>query len=178
MMPTLGYTRFRALLLGSVTSSVLHDAACPVWTARHAEAATAPQTYSSVVCAVDLNENTVNVLKFAGEFARSWNARLHVVHSVPAVDERFYSAAAARAHRYLCDSAARDYPALAAEAGIDAPLNVLEGPGLANSVNEAAAARQADLLIIGRGVVQGVLGRLRTNAHELIRTAPCPVLSV
>src|SRR5438046_1461748 len=30
MLPTRGHTRFRQLLLGSVTASVLHDAACPV----------------------------------------------------------------------------------------------------------------------------------------------------
>ena len=48
MMPTHGYGRFRALLLGSVTAKVLHDADCPVWTAVHREEVMAhpPETAS------------------------------------------------------------------------------------------------------------------------------------
>jgi hypothetical protein len=42
----------------------------------------------------------------------------------------------------------------------------------------SAERSQADLLIIGRGAAKGVLGRLRTNAHDLIRESHCPVLSV
>lgn len=37
MMPTHGYGKFRALLLGSTASKVLHDAHCPVWTSAHIE---------------------------------------------------------------------------------------------------------------------------------------------
>jgi nucleotide-binding universal stress UspA family protein len=37
MMPTRGGGVFRRLLLGSVTSKVLHDASCPVWTTSHSE---------------------------------------------------------------------------------------------------------------------------------------------
>src|SRR5229473_314150 len=37
MMPTHGYGPFRRFLLGSVTSKVLHDAECPVWTDVHQE---------------------------------------------------------------------------------------------------------------------------------------------
>lgn len=37
MLPTHRYEKFRSLLLGSVTSKVLHDSDCAVWTAPHAE---------------------------------------------------------------------------------------------------------------------------------------------
>ena len=50
---------------------------------------------------------------------------------------------------------------------------------LRRATSEGATAKHgADLLIIGRGVIQGPLGRLRTNAHEIIRRSPCAVLSV
>ena len=42
----------------------------------------------------------------------------------------------------------------------------------------AREARSADLVIIGRGVMQETLGRLRTNVYAIIREAPCPVISV
>jgi nucleotide-binding universal stress UspA family protein len=35
MMPTRGLGRFRRLLLGSVTSKVLHDTSLPLWTSTH-----------------------------------------------------------------------------------------------------------------------------------------------
>ena len=56
MMPTHGHGPFRRLLLGSVTSKVLHDADCPVWTGVHAnkDRPSDLMTLKHVVCAVDL----------------------------------------------------------------------------------------------------------------------------
>jgi len=45
-------------------------------------------------------------------------------------------------------------------------------------VPEVAARNGADLIVIGRGVQTGVLGRLRAHGCEIIRNAPCPVLSI
>ena len=42
----------------------------------------------------------------------------------------------------------------------------------------AATRLDADLVVIGRGVSNGILGRLRTNAYSIIRQSPCPVVSV
>lgn len=176
IMPTHGFTRFRQLLLGSVTASVLHDAACPVWTTAHSEESVMPAAIRSVVCAIDMSPASIDVLAKAREVSAAYGAGLSVVHSVPAVDSRFESDVAARAHRFLVDAAQRAYPAIARSAGVAMPLEVLEGRGLAPSI--AARCQHADLLIIGRGSVKGVLGRLRTNCHDLIRLAPCPVLSL
>ena len=180
MMPTHGLSAFRHLLLGSVTAAVLHDADCPVWTSAHcADAGPLPTSYASIVCAVDLGPRTVEVLGFAAAFcAEVGGASLGVVHSVPGIDPRFESAAANRAHAFLLDEARSGYPALAQAAGIDVPLEILETVSLPEGIRAAVERHRADLLVIGRGVSQGVLGRLRTNAHELIRQSRCPVLSV
>jgi nucleotide-binding universal stress UspA family protein len=45
-------------------------------------------------------------------------------------------------------------------------------------VHEEASRHGADLIVIGRGVMHETLGRLRTNAHAIIRHAHCPVISV
>ena len=179
MMPTQGTSAFRQLLIGSVTASVLHDADAPVWTSAHcADGGPLPQEYRSIVCAVDLGPRTVQVLAYAAAFAAAFGAELHVVHAVPGIDPRFESGAANRAHGFLVSSAKEDYPALAAAAKVDRPLEIVEEVGLTAGITGAAVRHHADLLIIGRGVMQGVLGRLRTNAHDLIRQSPCPVLSV
>lgn len=47
-----------------------------------------------------------------------------------------------------------------------------------NVVPDAAGRTNADLIVIGRGVRTSALGRLRAHSYEIIRNAPCPVLSV
>jgi nucleotide-binding universal stress UspA family protein len=179
MMPTRGHTRFRQLLLGSVTAAVLHDAICPVWTEAHTESQ--PQrggVYQSIVCAIDMGPRTTEVLQAADEFSNEFGASLHVVHSVPRGDPRLSSGLSNRAHALLVDTAREDFATHCQKAGVEFPLEIVEEFGLADGIVGAIARHNADLLTIGRGVIQGVLGRLRTNAHELIRRSPCPVLSI
>ena len=45
-MPTHGYGAIRRFLLGSVTSKVLHDSECPIWTGAHLEEGPARVCYS------------------------------------------------------------------------------------------------------------------------------------
>lgn len=179
MMPTRGHTRFRQLLLGSVTAAVLHDATCPVWTEAHTESKPAETgAYRSIVCAIDMGPRTTEVLQAASEFSNQFGASLHVVHSVPRGDPRFSSGLSNRAHALLVDTAREDFATHCQKAGVESPLEIVEEFGLADGIVGAIARHNADLFIIGRGVIQGVLGRLRTNAHELIRRSPCPVLSI
>jgi len=58
------------------------------------------------------------------------------------------------------------------------PEIVLEGGDPPNVVCRTAERSSADLLVIGRGSAAGIFGRLRTNAHVIIRQSPCPVVSV
>src|SRR5258708_1194062 len=86
MMPTHGYGPFRSLLLGSLTAKVLHDVPCPVWTAAHIND---PNMFShvkirNIVAAVDLNQDGVCVLKRAVDLGGLFDAKVHVVHAVPA----------------------------------------------------------------------------------------------
>jgi nucleotide-binding universal stress UspA family protein len=46
------------------------------------------------------------------------------------------------------------------------------------AVTTAAHALKADLLVIGRGRLTGVLGRLRTNAYAILRESHCPVAAI
>ena len=179
MMPTRGHTRFRQLLLGSVTAAVLHDAQGPVWTDAHSENESPRDGfYRSIVCAIDMNRRTPELLETAFEYSTKFGAVLHIVHSVPGIDPRFPSGAADRAHRLLIQKAGEDFPVHCSKTRVKAPLEIVEDIRLVNGILGAVNRHDADLLVIGRGVIKGSLGRLRTNAHELVRRSPCPVLSV
>ena len=84
VMPTHGYGPFRRFLLGSVTAKVLHDSACPVWTGPHMEAAPAHDSLRlrKILCAVDLEAQSRDVLGWAACMAREFAAELHIVHVV------------------------------------------------------------------------------------------------
>jgi len=179
MMPTRGHTRFRQLLLGSVTAAVLHDADGPVWTEAHSETeSSCDGLYRSIVCAIDMSSHTPAVVQTALEYSTKFGAVLHIVHSVPGIDLRFASGPADRAHRLLIQKAREDFSVQCSKTPVKASLEIVEDLGLVNGILGAVSRHDSDLLVIGRGVIKGPLGRLRTNAHELIRRSPCPVLSV
>jgi nucleotide-binding universal stress UspA family protein len=165
MMPTHGYGPFRRLLLGSVTAKVLHDTECPVWTSAHTAEAP-PRAHSacaSVLCAVDGTPDSVALIKWAGEFSKDAGATLRLVHVVSGMEPP-------QDVREAIDR-------LEASAGVDAPICVAGG-NVAETICDEARRHDADLIVIGRGVLNETLGRLRTHAHAIIRQAPCPVLSV
>ncbi len=82
MMPTRGCGVLRRFLLGSVTAKVLHDVSTAVWTgigsalAEHAPAV----PYKSIVCALDETEEAEAVLRAAAALAKSYQAKLALVH--------------------------------------------------------------------------------------------------
>ena len=75
-MPTHGRGRFRRLLLGSVTSKVLHDAQVPVWTTAHSDPEhrkdSASPDIRSIICAADLSQDTVRVIRAAADLAAAY----------------------------------------------------------------------------------------------------------
>lgn len=178
MMTSHGHSRFRALLLGSVTAGVLHDTHCPVWTDVHCDESPAPAgPCQNVVCAIDLSEKSVEPLRFAKRMACENRAQLYIVHSEPAIEDIIHSQSASRFHRFLEYRAREDYAPLAQKANLEAPIEVVSGP-LGESIADAVRRHKGDLLVIGRGVIEETLGRLRTDAYDIIRQSPCPVLSV
>jgi nucleotide-binding universal stress UspA family protein len=180
MMPTHGYGPFRRMLLGSVTSKVLHDAACPVWTGAHAEV---PPTHSpsgikTVVCAVErLPEQCFPLAKWAAQFAKDNGAALRLVHVIPAVEAWPERQLDVEFQETLRKQAREEIEKTLKAAGLDASLCIVAG-GVPASIREEARRHNADLVIIGRGVMHETLGRLRTHTHAILRESPCPVISI
>jgi len=171
---------FRRNLLGSTTVKVLNDADCPVLTTQHAETISPRQLeHREWVCAIGLHSDSQRVLRYASQAAKSVHANLTLVHVIPAngsdlpveldLEERLQLAKR--------EVASVRIEALQSVAGSRAPVSIAVGP-IRDMLTEAARRLRADVLVIGRCPLSGVLGRLRDLSYAVARDAPCPVLSV
>lgn len=176
VMSTHGRGLFRRLLLGNVSSKVLHDADCPVWTGVHMERAATlePLRLRRIACATDLTSNSAKIVNWAAGLAGEFQSELFLIHVVPKFEA---TAEADRLRQHIAETARARMEAFQKSCGTRAEL-VLETGEIPKSVSAAAARLQADLLVIGRSPEKGALGRLRANAYAIIRESPCPVVSV
>jgi nucleotide-binding universal stress UspA family protein len=179
MMPTRGRGRFRAALLGSITTKVLHDLTIPVWTDSHREAALSQHNLPirSVVCAIDLRPESLGVLRFAADFTERCGATLCIAHGIPATEMLLGSYRKIEPPMYMEDFARGEIEKLQTEAGTSAEAR-LESAPIGAAVRNAAAEYRADLVVVGRGEIGQSTGRLKEHTHSIIRESPCPVLSL
>ena len=179
MTPTHGYGKFRRFLLGSVTAKLLHDLKCPVWTSAHAPEPPAPPAgYRNILCAVDLGPSSLPLLRWASEFTRDHNATFRLVHAIPGAETpHTIDVEGDRFRAFLIDQAGDELAKLQREAGVAVEV-ILEGGHVPDVIANAARRLHADLVVIGRGIMQHTLGSLRTHVYSIIREAPCPVISV
>jgi nucleotide-binding universal stress UspA family protein len=145
MMPTHGSGRFRSLLLGSVTAKVLDDTECPVWTDVHLDDdSSSVITVRSIICAVEDKDESVWTLKSASDVASFYSAKLHLVHVVPEVHIRSFTASA-QGQNELIQASRLQMSELRHEAGVNADIYVAFGT-VSHVVRKVALDLKADLL--------------------------------
>jgi nucleotide-binding universal stress UspA family protein len=179
MLPTHGYGRFRRFILGSVAAKVLHDARCPVWTGAHIEHIPNHNDphFRNIVCAVDLGKQSCQAMRWAWLFANEFGARVTIVHAVPTAKDHPNVYCDQDWKFELVRGAKEKIENLQRSLGMEADIAVIPDE-VPFAVSTTALHHNADLLVIGRSVEDGMLGRLRTNAYSIIRQSPCPVVSV
>lgn len=177
MLPTHGHGLFRGLLLGSVTSKVLHDVHCPVWTAAHAEKQHAAQMPRNILCALDGGERSLALAQWAVNFSHQLGASLQLLHVVRTISDWLSLESEQALQEELRAEARNRIETSLKSGGLDLPLRVAVGEIVA-TITEEARQEGADLIVLGRGAMHETLGRLRTHAHGIIQRSPCPVLSV
>jgi len=178
VMPTHGRGLFRRMLLGSTTAKTLHDADQPVLTGVHLgdETPFIKGGYKKIACAVGLREpaHSEKVLRWAAEFASSWEAELLVVHTPPSLalaDPEWLPPDTAE----LVRRAAREHvDKLLLETGAKATVHV-GGGDPTRYVCELVKEENCDLLVVGRSFRRGLGGG---DAYEFVRESACPVVSV
>ena len=102
---------------------------------------------------------------------------MRLVHAVPGMEAWPERQLDQEFEETLRDNARRTIEDLEKAADMRVPVCVGVG-SVPDVVREEALQHGADLVLIGRGALQGTLGRLRTHAYGIIRNAPCPVLSI
>jgi nucleotide-binding universal stress UspA family protein len=180
LMPTHGYGSVRRILVGSITAGVLRHAPCPVLTGPHLENAPAPETvgFRRILCALDLCPESEAVLAWAAGFAHEFGAMLRIVHVIPETAWRaggLYFDPDWQIH--LAKEAREKIDDLKEELHAEAEVGIEIGDVPA-AVTTVAGEWQPDLLVIGRGARQGVLGRLRAKAYAILRESACPVVAI
>jgi nucleotide-binding universal stress UspA family protein len=179
VLPTRGYGLFRRFLLGSVTTKVLHDAECPVWTGVHMEemSNTGSVSFGRILCALDPSEGDHSALSWAWQFGRETGGQVKIVHALPAL----YAPAAidfsVEVKKHMTAQAESEIRKAQQSAGSTAEVEIVQGDA-AKAVCDAAKDWNADLLVISRGVASEFLGRLRSRSYSIIRQSPCPVVSI
>ena len=177
MIPTHGHGLFRRLLIGSVTSKVLHDVHAPVWTAAHAERQHAADVPRKILCAVDGSQRSVAVAKWAVEFSRQVGAAVQLLHVVRPISDWLALQSEQELQEELRNEARKRIEINLKASALDLPLRIAVGE-IVSTISEQAHEEAADLIVLGRGALHEPLGGLRTHVHAIIERSPCPVLSV
>ena len=175
MMPTLGLGRFHRFLFSSVTSKILHDVGCPVWTSipKLERAWASPSEYYSILCATRMSPEEDVVLETASLFAQAYGARLCLLHiqSLSNEDsEQCTPQSIRQAFGRACSTVGWGISP-------DVCVRILNGKKTSD-IRQTASEQCADLIIVGRGRERGVFSRAFSQLCTIIRESRCPVLSV
>jgi nucleotide-binding universal stress UspA family protein len=184
-----GRSGFERLLLGSITEKILRKATCPVMVVppRAAEiGARAPVQFKRILCPVDFSPGSAAALRYAFSLAEEGDARLTLVHAIEIPPELYPPPDMREANADQMRAAAEAERLRALRALV--PEGVEDYCTVETAVTEGRASREIVRLATEWGsdlIVMGVQGRgavdllmFGSNTHEVIRAAPCPILTI
>ncbi len=181
MIPTHGHGGFRRFLTGSVTNRLLHDVKGPIWTDAHVEEMRPGirDVCDKVYCALDLvdDDHDLRLIQWAVDYSKIWNTGpvtlLHAVHGavhVPGQPDEPFAAT-------LMQWAKENLENLQTKARTKFPM-VIEAETPGRLIMKTVEEPKSSVVIIGRGHHDGMFGRLGSQAYSIIRSSPCPVISI
>jgi nucleotide-binding universal stress UspA family protein len=139
-------------------------------------------TIHTILAATDFTAASERPLEYAGELARRFAARLHVIHVLeepfPTASEVYVAELPEFRERRRVDARRRLDEIVAALTDVAATSDIPTGNPAAQIV-QSAAAIGADLIVIGthgRGALAHLV--MGSVAERVVRTAPVPVLTV
>jgi nucleotide-binding universal stress UspA family protein len=176
---------FQRLVLGSVTTKILHTATCPVLVVPPGAPPSADLPFRTILCPTDFSAAGNAALAFARVMAAPGDTTTLLLAHV--VEWPFGEAAGEDAvselRRSLESQAQEQLDHLAATQSLVSPapeIQTLVAAGKpARELCALARSKAADLIVMGvtgRGAID--LALLGSTTHQVVRAAPCPVLTV
>lgn len=185
VMGTHGRSGFERFMVGSVTEKVLRKAPCQVLTVPpHAPAALPAEVrFKKVLCPMDFSPPSMQALGFALDLARQADGTVTVLHAIEWLAEEGPEAHAhvSEYRQRLIDDARERIQALVAdEPRTWAEIKDVVVFGRAHrEVLRYASETQPDLIVMGAQGRGGIgLALFGSTTQEVVRSAPCAVLSV
>jgi nucleotide-binding universal stress UspA family protein len=187
VMGTHGRRGFERLLIGSVAEKVLRKAPCPVLLVPPHVTAHAPteDAFKHILCAMDFSPSALQALGFALDLARRADGVvtvLYALESLPEEESLEYAHFNVPEYRgYLINDARQRLRTLIAEES--RPLGAIEERVVVGrayrEILRVAADEPTDLIVMG-AQGRGALGLalFGSTAHQVVRAATCPVLTV
>jgi nucleotide-binding universal stress UspA family protein len=167
----------RWLLVGSVTSKVLYGAECPVISCSCFDDRFAPVPPRHVVCAIDLGPQSERALRFSADVAKMFEAGLTVVHAATVPGDAAHDLFDETWRGTLVSRLQSQIESLQKKLRTSADVVVETGDPPA-AVAAAARRLGAGLVVLGRGASTDFIGRIKASGYDIIREAPCPVITV
>jgi nucleotide-binding universal stress UspA family protein len=176
---------FQRLVLGSVTTKILHTATCPVLVVPPGAPPSAEQPFRTILCPTDFSAAGNAALAFARVMAAPGDTTtlvlLHVVEWP--FGEATGEDAVSELRRSLESQGQEQLEHLAATQSLVSPApdiqTVVAAGKPAREICALARSKGVDLIVMGvtgRGAID--LALLGSTTHQVVRSAPCPVLSV
>jgi nucleotide-binding universal stress UspA family protein len=137
--------------------------------------------FKKILLATDGSPDAGQALNYACDLALRDNARVFVVHAFEPVPTYLGHPAEGRVlsrHVAAGEEVANDAAAKLQEAGVDAVVEVLEGPA-ADAILNVAGVRECDLIVMGsrgHGTLASLL--LGSVSHRVLAHARVPVMIV
>jgi nucleotide-binding universal stress UspA family protein len=178
VMATHGRRGVRQFVLGSVAEQVFRRAACPVLTVGPGAPKTGPANgrFSTILLAIDLSPESLNVVDWAHMLALANQSRLILFHSISENSD-----VAMALPNYLQDAVESAKKRMSALVPKDVPWTdvAIKIGSSSEKILETALDRNADLIIIGARRGRTLAAHTPwACAHEVVCAAHCPVLTV
>ena len=139
-------------------------------------------TLKNILVATDFSEPAEVATYYGQDLARSYDATLHVMHVIEDIRTRYapeLGFTLPEIEDNIEAAVLRDLDAASNRHGSSFRTVVVRASNVANAIAEYARTHAIDLIIVGthgRGAVSRFL--MGSVAERVVRTAPCPVLTV